>query len=465
MTVVIPSERSERGIFSLADYNLNYIRFLAALGMTAMGTAAVAQTPLPVRPIGPITAVSVEPLASAANALPMPDGRVLVNDITGHRLLSFDATLARAQVIADTTSATGNAYGARAGTLIPFHADSSLFIDPSSLSMLVIAPSGAIGRVMAVPRPRDAQHLIGNVFGIPGVDDRGRLVYYASAGLEGTFVQCCVGTARMELDPSAKAMPSSVPVPKPDSGFLVRIDLVTHTMDTAAAVRIANPRQTINVDGQGFLKSIESQVNPLPTVDVWTVLHDGSIAVVRGRDYHVDWLGTDGHWTTSPKMPFDWQQVDDTRKRALIDSTVAAEDSVDALMAERNAAATQSAGGGRGGPPGDGGRGGGGGGGRGDGGKIIPSVNGRIDPSVLPDYFPPFTRGAAQADADGHLWIRTSARVKGQPVYDVVNRQGVLVDRVQLPPFRTIAGFGPGVVYMAVKGPDGVVHLERAKIK
>ena len=31
--------------------------------------------------------------------------------------------------------------------------------------------------------------------------------------------------------------------------------------------------------------------------------------------------------------------------------------------------------------------------------------------------------------------------------------------------FRTIAGFGPGVVYMAVKDGAGVVHLERARVK
>ena len=38
-------------------------------------------------------------------------------------------------------------------------------------------------------------------------------------------------------------------------------------------------------------------------------------------------------------------------------------------------------------------------------------------------------------------------------------------DRVQLPPFRTIAGFAPGIVYMAVKDSTGVVHLERARVK
>jgi hypothetical protein len=46
-----------------------------------------------------------------------------------------------------------------------------------------------------------------------------------------------------------------------------------------------------------------------------------------------------------------------------------------------------------------------------------------------------------------------------------VNRRGELFDRVQLPEFRTLAGFGPGVVYMAVKDSTGVVHVERARIK
>ncbi len=85
--------------------------------------------------------------------------------------------------------------------------------------------------------------------------------------------------------------------------------------------------------------------------------------------------------------------------------------------------------------------------------------------SDLPDYRPAFLRGSTRADAEGNLWIRTTTLVKGQPVYDVVNRQGTIVDRVQLPPFRTIAGFGPGAVYMAVKDSAGTVHLERARIK
>jgi len=70
-----------------------------------------------------------------------------------------------------------------------------------------------------------------------------------------------------------------------------------------------------------------------------------------------------------------------------------------------------------------------------------------------------------RADAGGNLWIRTSTIVGGEPVYDIVNRRGELFDRVQLPSFRTIAGFGPGVIYLAMKDSVGVVHLERARVR
>ena len=68
-------------------------------------------------------------------------------------------------------------------------------------------------------------------------------------------------------------------------------------------------------------------------------------------------------------------------------------------------------------------------------------------------------------DLDGNLWIRTSQNVDGRPVYDVVDRKGELIDRVQLPANRVLAGFGEnGVVYLAVR--DGATaHLEKARIK
>ena len=83
----------------------------------------------------------------------------------------------------------------------------------------------------------------------------------------------------------------------------------------------------------------------------------------------------------------------------------------------------------------------------------------------VPDYKPAFSQGSLHADRSGNLWIRTNKFAGGQPVYDVINRAGRLIDRVQLPPYRTIAGFGRDVVLMAVRDSSGVVHLERARLR
>jgi hypothetical protein len=89
-----------------------------------------------------------------------------------------------------------------------------------------------------------------------------------------------------------------------------------------------------------------------------------------------------------------------------------------------------------------------------------------VNPSELPDYRPVVTAGSAKADLDGNVWIRTSATRAGAiagPIYDVVNRKGELVDRVQIPSGRLIVGFGKGgVVYMMARD-DKAAWLERTK--
>jgi hypothetical protein len=60
--------------------------------------------------------------------------------------------------------------------------------------------------------------------------------------------------------------------------------------------------------------------------------------------------------------------------------------------------------------------------------------------------------------------VRTSARRDGAiggPIYDVIDRTGMLIDRVQVPPGRQIVGFGKGgVVYMVARDTGGA-WLER----
>ena len=409
---------------------------LIAMTLAALSGALRAQSLPPIRPLGPVTAVAKEPLGAVSSVRHLPDGRVLVNDIVARRVVMFDSSLSTVTLVADTTSATASAYGTRPGGLIAYRGDSTLFIDPASLSMLLIDPNGKIARVMSAPRAGDIGFLIGGPFGNPGFDQQGRLVYRAPP----QFLM-------RGPPPSGGGMPE-MPSP-PDSAALVRFDLATRKLDTATFFKTPKMNMNITRSPDGGIR-MTSTVNPLLQGDDWAILSDGTIALVRAKDYHVDWLSPQGTLTSSPKIPFQWERLTDEAKVALIDSARTA------IVKAR--ASGQPGGGGEvmirtiGGP-----------GAAGAGAELPPPT--MISPSELPDYKPAFPPGSTRADAEGNLWIRTSQNVNGIPVYNVINRKGELIDRVQLPKNRALAGFGPGgVVYLAVR--DGTTaHLEKARVK
>ena len=94
----------------------------------------------------------------------------------------------------------------------------------------------------------------------------------------------------------------------------------------------------------------------------------------------------------------------------------------------------------------------------------LPSIMSWLD---LPDYKPPITSGAVRADLDGNLWIRTvpSKPTPGGPVYDIIDPNGKLVNRLQTPPGYTLVGFGKGkVVYLSMRDAAGI-HLARVRLR
>jgi len=468
----------------------------AAAGPAAPGPAVVGPQ---VRRISTASALSTEPLGAVTGVRVLADGRVLVNDGARRRLLLLDTTLAVRAVVLDSLTEVENAYGTRPGTLIPYRGDSTLFVDPATYAMLVLDPAGRIARVRSVPRAQDVTFLTNqNAFGVAGVDGAGRLVFRVNAQ-----------PARPVVRP-----PAGVPyIPSPpDSAFVVAIHFDTRKLDTLAAVRV--PKQTIVVrqTSDGF--NFNATVNPLPLVDDWAVLPDGSVAVVRGRDYRVEWLAPDGARSSSEKLPFPWVRLADEDKQHFVDS-------IRTLLSRtaQNNYTTQTivwsnvlnkpypkgftpapnyapppgmpkdwilpdgvkfpASYAYGCPPGVAPR-------------AVPNATGCIanpwadnytggysppaptlrTPLVvradeLPDYRPPFGTGAVRADADGNLWIRTVPMkpTPGGPVYDVVSRAGALVDRIQLPSGYTLVGFGAGkVVFLSMRDASGL-HLARVRLR
>jgi hypothetical protein len=297
----------------------------------------------------------------------------------------------------------------------------------------------------------------------------------------------------------------------PDSAFIVAMDFDTRKMDTLGSIRTPkNPFVVKASSGFGF--NFTSLTNPLPTTDEWALLSDGTVAFVRYRDYRVEYLGPDGKITSSPKLPFDWVRMTDEDKQRMVDSVAnqqrrnnmtsyvasmirwvntynqeypknfkAPENYVpqsgylrtwklpDGVRFPANyiygCAPNEEAVNTPDGRP-----------------SCIPQPvtipgNVPVAPTLresnvmawneLPDYRPPFNSGAVRADADGNLWIRTIPMkpVAGGPVFDVVSRQGELIDRLQVPPGYTIVGFGKGrVVYLSMRDANGI-HLARVRLK
>jgi hypothetical protein len=477
----------------------------------------------PVRRISTASAVSTEQLGSVNGVRELPDGRVLVNDGNRRRLLLMDTTLRVVKVVLDSLSEFSNTYGIRPGALLAYRGDSTLFIDPSSLAMLVIDPVAEIARVRSVPRVQEVFQF-GNPtntgYGLPASDARGRLVY------------------SMWAEPArpAKPPPRGVPYfpPQPESAFVVAMNIDSRKLDTLGAIRIPKWGMTVKMSPTGGFNFIE-QINPLPSQDEFAVLSDGAVALVRSIDYRIDYLNPDGTWSSSPKLPYEWRPLSDSLKRRISDSVRTAQTRTahvsytTALIrwvnlygkgypagfkapepyappagfakdwkfppgvtfpanyiyacapgeeptiapvsrdAAVEAAAAPPAPPVPGAPPG----------GR---PSCIPTPIANTNPpapptmrevgvlhhSELPDYRPPLTQGnAVRADADGNLWIRPvqPRPLPGGPVYDVVNRSGDLVDRIQLPQGYTLVGFGRGrVVYLTMRDATGL-HLARVRLK
>ena len=380
-------------------------------------------------------------LASPVAVRELPDGRLLVNDTQRRQLLLFDRGLATTTVVADSAGGGANSYGAGPGGIIRFVADSTLLVDPAGLSMFVIDPSGRIARVASVPRSQDAAALGNNTSSSPGLDGKGRLIYR--------------GISRVKQVTNGGLTIAEFP----DSVDIERVDLATRKVDTVGFYKVSKTNMIITQTERGV--SIGAELNPVQTVDDWAVLANGSIAIVRGLDYHVDILNSDGTLAAGPKIPFEWRPLTDDEKVVVLDS---ARRAIDRMIANGDAAQMMSMHSGAAPPAGGHGAGGGATFGSGGGSKNAAPTIKMVSPSALPDYWPPFAQGAAKSDADGNLWVRTTAKranAIGGSIYDVVDSTGLLADRIQVPPGRQIIGFGKnGVVYMAAR--DGATAwLER----
>ena len=404
-------------------------RSFTVLSLAAV-TSAGAQATVPIRTIGPILASSTENVGRAITVRGTSDGHVIVGAGARQRVYAFDSTLKTFTIVVDSGSGTG-LIPIRTTGVIAYVGDSTLLPDFGANALLVLDATGKQVRSMAPPRSQDLMFLgIPAAFGRPGFDAKGRLVY------------------RTQLPPNLRPRPTPsgdqkvemTPV-NPDSAPIVRGDFDTRRIDTVAWMKTPSQGRVAmemkdNLAGGPPSITMHMQVNPFPMSDEWALLSDGTIAIVRAHDYHIDWIDPDGTRRSSPKMPIDWRRYTDEERTQRVDSIKRV---VDEQLKRQTSAM----------PPGG------------------PQL--KMDVTVVPDsefpqFWPPIQPGSVLADLDGRLWIlpTTSAHAANGLTYDVVNRNGDVVERVQLPKDRVLAGFGPHDVLYLTRAEGGATYLERA---
>jgi hypothetical protein len=370
-----------------------------------------------------------------------------VNDGQHRQVMLVDAALGTAKVVLDSARGVSNFYGPRALPLMPYVGDSTLFPNIAAGGLSLIDSRGSVSRALALP-PGGLVQLIRK----GSSDNLGRLVYPGTPATK-------------------RSAPGGVPPIASDSTPLLRADFASRRIDTVAFLERPLARTDL-LGANGMITSVW-RPNPLRASDEWAVLTDGSLAIVRGHDYHIDLIRPDGTRLSTPKQPFDWRQAAEADKARLIDSAqaataAAARNNTLALTMEMQVGWRVMPGDA---PPG------------------IESVRTDVDTTdavyttaatgrlmVLPserpsldqvfDYFPAVRSGSVMADLDNHLWVlpTTSKQSKaGELVYDVFTSKGDLLQRVRAPLGRYVIGFGRrGVVYLASGNLTSGFTVERA---
>jgi len=401
----------------------------ALLAAATVAAAPVAKPQAPARALGPVLATTVLPRAYAPALVgELPDGRVLVSlhDSIGGggRLMLFDAALASATTIIPNRPVPRGPTGLYLGR----GGDSTLIIDAASDSLLLVTPMGSVccGRQLPSAEVTSMGDLGGaRVFGLAG-----GIVYHEEPGAmphgmhRGTPVN---EQARTALGGGVVVFGAPSP--------LVRLDARSLRIDTLAWIHTELSYRQIGPTGRETVLT-----NPFPLVDTWAVLSDGSLAVVRGDDSHIDWVRPDGTHDST-------HAIGEPRDRLTLEAKTRIADSAlgnplwHTTFTPRDPATGQP-----GARP-----------------EMPPILI--IPAALLADYRPYFGASAALADMDDNLWIQLAgpARSDSGKVYTIVNRRGEVVDRVVVPAREAIVGFGRGAVYLT-RGDSTGQHLDRVRI-
>ncbi len=179
---------------------------------------------------------------------------------------------------------------------------------------------------------------------------------------------------------------------------------------------------------------------PLSAQDTWGVAPDGSIAVARVGEFHIEWISPDGSVTRGPAIPYDAVRIGTGEKEEFVLASSRSGGGVGISVEMTSGGAVQmsfSRMGGSGRGPRE------------------------IDQYTWPDEKPPFYGGRIMVDGEGRAWLRRHVRAGADATYDVFDRRGRRVGTVTLANNKQIVGFGSDTVYAVAFDEVDLAYLER----
>ncbi|MFI5231899.1 MAG: hypothetical protein ACHQSE_05235 [Gemmatimonadales bacterium] len=406
----------------------------ATILLGLLACAAHAQSTIPERTLGAPTVVGNESFQNIASVRELSDGKVIVvqsgppNAMARSVITAMAARLGRGGrggrgsaaldslasppprrvarvVMLDASLATATPIG-QAGTgpgeygepeaLVAGVRDTTLLIDVSRGDLPVIDPTGKIvaSKTTSVPQ-------IG-IFALVGglaVDHTGRLLYMAHL-----------------QDQRSSAV--GMEIVTPDTAPIMAFDFKTGGTIPVAQLHVEQASAVMGTDStKPGTMSMHVKTFPFPTIDDWVAMPDGTLAIIRGADLHVDWIAPNGKVRSTPPIRYAKVAVTDSDKVKF--RTLHSMNSDSLPMMPRNISMTQA------------------------------------EPESWPEFKPPFSARGAKAAPDGTIWI--PAHIISPDVkegYDVIGPDGRVRERIHLAKGQRLLGFGKGVVYVAVnEGP------------
>jgi hypothetical protein len=371
------------------------------LGLTlSLPAPAAAQAQVPLTVLSrPEQRFGVE-LSAVNGVRELPDGRVLVADGIEEVLLRLDPRSGRADTLGRAGQGPGEYRSPDA--LYPMPGGATLLVDLGNGRLNLLGPDGGYRESMPIAQGGDGELTMV----LPrGTDAAGR-IYFQARG----------------RDPAA------------DSAPVMRWDRTRRAFEAVAQVRLG--RVHTQSSGGENNRSMRQRPQPFPAGDAWAVAPDGSLAVARAADYHLEWLRPGGATTRGRPFAFTPVPVGEAERREwAAEMSTALRVSVETRNGEMRAAFSR---------------------------RPEPGRSDDTDGMTWPAAKPAFPPGGAWTTSEGEAWVERWVPAGAPRSFDVFGPDAALRRRVTLPAGRRLAGFGRGTLYLQhADAETGLVALER----